>query len=201
MTAVRLEHVLTPRPPRQSGPWNLLYVGRIEDRKGVRDLLAAASYLEEWGLPVMLTMVGNCHDAHGLLRQLTPSVARRVRLADPVADFKDLIPFYCGSDVFVFPSHDEGFPRVLYEAMALGVPILTTFVGSISGVMQDRKNCLRLEARNPRDIAEKIRQLITNPELQTQIAWSSHQCIVELMKTWQRSHAVQIAERLRDMAA
>jgi glycosyltransferase involved in cell wall biosynthesis len=200
MTSVRPEHILPPRLPRQSGPWNLLYVGRIEERKGVQDLLAAVSYLEEWGLPVMLTMVGHCY-VPGLLRQLTPSVARRVRLIDPIADFGELIPLYCGSDAFVFPSHDEGFPRVLYEAMALGVPILTTFVGSIPGVMQDRTNCLRIEVRNPRDIAEKIRYLVTNPEMQTQIAQSSHQCIMELMKSWQRSHAIQIAERLRDLFA
>lgn len=201
MTSVRSEHVCPPRLPRRSGPWQLLYVGRIEERKGVQDLLAAVSYLEQWGLPFILTMVGHCYDAPGLLRELSPSVAQCVRLIDAVANFDELIPFYCASDAFVFPSHDEGFPRVLYEAMAFGVPIVTTFVGSIPGLMQDRKNCIRIEVRNPKDIAEKIRHLVMSPELQNQLAWSSHQCITELMKTWQRSHSVQIAERLRDMVA
>lgn len=200
MVSVRPEHILSRRLPRRSGPWHLLYVGRMEERKGVRDLLEAVSYLEELGLPFILTMVGHCYEP-GLLCQVRPSVARRVRLIDAVADFENLIPFYCAADAFVFPSHDEGFPRVLYEAMAFGVPILTTFVGSIPSVMEDRKNCLRIEVRNPKDIADKIQHLLTSPELQTKIAWSSRQCMIELMKTWQRSHPVQIAERLRDLVA
>jgi glycosyltransferase involved in cell wall biosynthesis len=202
MTPVRPKHVRRPRLPRQSGPWHLLYVGRIEERKGVLDLLDALSYLREWGVPFTLTMVGHCYDKLGLLRHLPPSIAQHVRLIDAVADFERLIPFYCGADAFVCPSHcGEGFPRVLYEAMAFGVPILTTFGASIPAVMLDRKNCLRIEVKNPRDIAEKIRDLVTNPELQSQIAESSRQCVLELMATWKRSHAVQIAERLRDIFA
>jgi glycosyltransferase involved in cell wall biosynthesis len=199
MTSVRLEHVLAPRPPRLSGPWHLLYVGRFEECKGVEDLLAAVSYLDEWSVPFVLTMVGHCQDQDRLLRQLPPSVALCVRMIGAVSEFEDLIPMYRAADAFVLPSHEEGFPRVLYEAMAFGVPILTTFVGGIPTVMKDAQNCLRIEVRNPKDIADKIRHLLTHPELQAQIAWSAHECISELMKTWQRSHPVQIAERLRDL--
>jgi len=199
MNSVRSEHVVSPRVPRNSGRWNLLYVGRIEERKGVRDLLAAAAYLEEWGLPFVLTMIGHCPDVPGFLSPSSSSVARHVRLVEPVSEFEKLIPYYAAADAFVFPSHDEGFPRVLYEAMALGVPIITTFVGSISGVMEDRKNCLRIEVRNPRDIAEKVRQLIANPTLQSQLAWAGHDCITRLMRTWQRPHALQVAERLSEL--
>jgi len=199
MTSVRTEHVRTPQRPRESGLWQLLYVGRLEERKGVWDLLEAASYLEEWAMPFMLTLVGHGLDESELLRTCSPSLARRVRVVGAVADFEDLIPFYYAADVFVFPSHDEGFPRVLYEAMACGVPIVTTFVGSIPGVMQDRKNCLRIQPRHPKDLAYTIRHLVTSPELQTQIAWASHQCITELMKTWTRSHPIQIAEKLRTL--
>jgi len=202
MMSLRPEHLhVYSRRPRVSGPWHLLYVGRIEELKGVHDLLAGIRYLEKWGLPFVLTMVGHCHDAPGLLQQLPPSVARCVRVVDAISEFENLIPFYQAADAFVFPSHEEGFPRVLYEAMAFGVPILTTFVGGIPAVMKDGENCLRIELRNPKDIAEKIQRLLTNPELQTHIASSAHQCVSELMKTWRRSHSVQIAERLRDLVA
>ena len=200
MTLLRTEHVrMWPRPPRGSGPWRLLYVGRIEESKGVQDLLAALSYLDEWGVPFVLTMVGHCQDQKDLLRQLPPSVAPCVRMIGAVSEFGNLIPMYRAADAFVFPSHKEGFPRVLYEAMAFGVPILTTFVGGIPTVMKDEENCLRIEVRNPKDIADKIRHLLTHPELQAQITRSAHECISGLMKTWQRSHSVQIAERLRDL--
>lgn len=201
MTSVRPDHIVRARPPKQEGPWNLLYVGRLEERKGVQDLLAAMTHLEKWDLQCNLTMVGHCYDPSGLMGQLSPSIARRVRWIDAVAEFESLIPFYCAADVFVFPSHDEGFPRVLYEAMTFGVPILTTFVGSIPSLMKDRSNCLRIIVRDPRDIAEKIRHLLHNPELQAKLSSSSHQCITDLMEAWQRSHAIQIAERLRDLVS
>jgi glycosyltransferase involved in cell wall biosynthesis len=198
MTALRPGHVIPPRPPRRSAPWRLLHVGRIEERKGVLDLLAAISHLDDWGLPVELTMAGHCRDVAGLLRHVPANVARRVHLIGPVPRFDDLAQLYREADAFVLASHDEGFPRVLYEAMAFGVPIVTTFVGSIAGVMKDRENCLQIDVRNPTDVAEKIRHLFESPELQSHIAWSSHRDITALMKTWQRSHAVQLAERLRD---
>jgi glycosyltransferase involved in cell wall biosynthesis len=199
MTSLRSEHVRPPRDRAKSSLWRLLYVGRLEERKGVADLLAAAVYLEEWGVPFTLTLVGHCYDAPGLLRGFPESVTRHLNIVDAVAGFENLIPYYCAADAFVFPSHDEGFPRVLYEAMAFGLPIVTTFVGSIPSVMEDRKNCVRIDVKNPRDIAEKIRLLLSDPELQKRIAWASHQRITELTKSWERSHPLQVAENLRDL--
>jgi glycosyltransferase involved in cell wall biosynthesis len=198
MTSLRSDHILPPRIPRKSGPVHLLFVGRIEERKGVQDLLAAVSLLKQWEMPFTLTLVGHCYDTPSFMRQLHASVVPYVRFVDAVSAFEDLVPFYHAADVFVFPSHDEGFPRVLYEAMAFGLPILTTFVGSIPSVMQDRLNCLQIEVRNPADMARKIQDLYSNPELQAQIAKAGNQCIVKLMKSWQRSHAMQVAERLRN---
>jgi len=201
MTPLLDRHILPPHPPRQSGPWHLLYVGRLEERKGVQDLLAAVSLLEERGLPFTLTMIGHCYDAPALLRSVSPAVAQRIKLIDAISDFEELIPYFRAADTFVFPSHDEGFPRVLYEAMAFGLPIITTFVGSIPSVMEDRLNCLRIEVRNAKDIAEKLLQLISDEKLQARLTQEGHQCITTLMKTWKRSHSIQVAERLRDLGS
>jgi len=198
MTAVRPEHIRHPCGRCHDSEWKLLYVGRLEERKGTTDLFKAAAYLVEWGLSFTLTLVGHSYDIAEALRSLPESVSKHLRLTGAVPNFESLIPFYCAADVFVLPSHDEGFPRVLYEAMALGVPIVTTFVGSIPTLMKDRENCLRIEPRNSIDIAEKIYQLVSDPDLKMRIAWSGHRCITELMNSWQRSHAVQIVERLRN---
>lgn len=197
MTPVRLEHIREPAIRRDPPPWNLLYVGRIEERKGIRDLLAAACHLDEWGLPFTLTLVGHCPDPDAWPRGLPPSVVQRVRLVKAVTDFDQLIPYYRAADAFVLPSHDEGFPRVLYEAMALGVPILTTFVGSIPSLMEDQKNCVQLRVKDPKDIAEKVRLLFAGTELRERIATAGHHGIVHLVNTWKNSHSGQVAERLR----
>ena len=85
--------------------------------------------------------------------------------------------------------------------ISFGVPILTTFVGSIPSVMKDADNCLEIKVRNPLDIAAKIRGLMTRIDLQTALAASGHRCIAKLMKSWQRSHAMQVAERLGQWVA
>lgn len=199
MVSLGPEHLVAPRSSHESRPWNLLYIGRLEQRKGVHDLLVALRYLEEWGVPCTLTLVGQCYD-DALTSLLPGPVSERVRFVGAVAEFEELERIYRAADVFVLPSHDEGFPRVLYEAMTFGVPIVTTFVGSISSVMKDEVNCLRIDVRNPQDIAEKIRHLLTNSELQTRIAWGGHDCMIALMDTWRRSHALQVAERLSHLA-
>src|SRR5690606_38454374 len=52
------------------------------------------------------------------------------------------------ADLFIFPSHHEGFPRVLYEAMASALPIFTTFVGGIPGRMVHLQNCIEIPVKN-----------------------------------------------------
>ncbi len=163
MTSLRAEHIRLPRAHPDGAPWRLLYVGRIEERKGAHDLIAALSYLEQWGVPFELTMIGHCYDVPGFRRRMSETVASHVRLVGVVTDFSQLVDYYPSSDVFVLPSHDEGFPRVLYEAMALGVPIVTTFVGSVPSAMTDHQDCLRIEVRDPQNIASRIRELIDNP--------------------------------------
>lgn len=196
MVSFRPEDILAPQAARSVGPWNLLYVGRIEERKGMNDLIQATKRLSEQGVDFKLTLVGHCNDHPGLIAQLPPAFAQRIRFAGVVTDFERLVIFYREADLFVFPSHDEGFPRVLYEAMAFGVPIVTTFVGSIPAVMRDGENCLRTEAKDPADLAEKIRLLLESQNMRTRFAASGHECVSALAKNWQRSHAVQILERL-----
>jgi glycosyltransferase involved in cell wall biosynthesis len=203
MTALRLEHLTAPRTHRAAGPVHLLYVGRLEERKGVYDLLAAADLLAADDVAFTLTLIGQRHDAGGALEDRMTAPARlRVRVVEPLDRFEDLIPHYQEADIFVFPSHDEGFPRVLYEAMAFRLPVITTFVGSIPSVMRDGANCLHVRARHPGDIADKVRQLASDPGERARLAASGHQVMVELLEQWDgRSHATQVIERLRALAA
>jgi glycosyltransferase involved in cell wall biosynthesis len=197
MTPVSLRDVRPPTRDRMDGPWRVLCVGRIEERKGSHDLLAALSLLEERNVPVVLTLIGHCYDVPALRRRMTDSVSKRVQLPGVIADFATLRRHYLEADAFVLPSHDEGFPRVLYEAMAFGVPIVTTFVGSVPTVMVDRENCLRVEVGSPSDIADKLQELLTTPDLRYKLACAASFQVTELMSTWKDSHALQVADRIR----
>ena len=67
-------------------------------------------------------------------------------------------------DIFVLPSLKEGFPWIILEAMASGVPIISTNVGAISEIIESEKEGILVESKNPKILAEKIFGLIKNPE-------------------------------------
>jgi len=78
--------------------------------------------------------------------------------------------FYHQIDCLVLPSIDEGCSNVTVEALACGVPVLTTKVGFHGERLEDGVNCLFIE-RDAIDIAEKIMTLVNTPELRSKLAF------------------------------
>ena len=78
---------------------------------------------------------------------------------------KDKEDIYRNSDIFVFPSKCEPFGLVLLEAMAYGLPIVSTKGGSIPYVVKDGENAFLAEVDDINDIADKIELLINNKNL------------------------------------
>jgi glycosyltransferase involved in cell wall biosynthesis len=68
------------------------------------------------------------------------------------------------------PSYSEGLPITILEAMATGLPIIASSVGSIPEVIQDGKNGFLIEAGDYKALAEKIKLLIRNKDLRQQMA-------------------------------
>jgi len=71
------------------------------------------------------------------------------------------------SHIFAYPSYTEGFPLVILEAMAAGMPLVTTPVGGLADVIEDRKHGFLVKSMppDPEEVAEKIIALIGDPEL------------------------------------
>ncbi len=71
------------------------------------------------------------------------------------------------ADLFVLPTHHEGFPRVLYEAMIKSTVIITTFVGGIPGVMRAGVDCIEIPCKNSTAIADAVESLTADrPRMQ-----------------------------------
>jgi len=89
----------------------------------------------------------------------------RINLVGQVNDLNRLLDFYRQADIFVLPSRGEGFPRVIYEAMSQGLPVIASDIGTISSTLEDGREALLVDGENSVDLAKAIRKLISNGEL------------------------------------
>ena len=142
--------------PRQRQLWRLLFVGRLEAAKGVPELIRAAELLQARDFPFQLLLVGGGPLHASLFDRFGNTPGATIRVAGIIDNKAQLHAEYEAADVFVLPTHHEGFPRVLYEAMMKSNLILTTFVGGIPGVMRDQENAVRIPVRDAEAIANAI---------------------------------------------
>ncbi len=168
----------------------LLYVGRIVSDKGLFELVKAIYFLKEKGYKVHLNVVGN-----GLelikIKQLVSDlrIEQEVTFYGMISDTLELISVYKKSNIFILPSYHEGFPRVLYEAMLMRMPILTTFVGSIDYLMQDKVNCIKIAVKDVDSIVSGVEMLINNPKLTRIISDNGLITINDYLSDKKKTHA------------
>ncbi|MBU0717125.1 MAG: glycosyltransferase family 4 protein [Planctomycetes bacterium] len=180
---------------RMEGPWRLLYVGRLEERKGTPELLEAMVLLNQRGIDCRLDLVGQ--DYLDRLPEHVAILGDRIHCVGVVTDDDLLGRYYAAADLFCLPSHDEGFPRVLYEAMIHGVPIVTTFVGSIAGIMKDGVNCLRVDVRSPVALADTIERALADAELRRRLCENGRATMEPICRqSEESSHAKQLASKI-----
>jgi glycosyltransferase involved in cell wall biosynthesis len=171
----RVAVVRNPRPasfaagdPAESaanGRKTVLFVARLIANKGVLDLVRALPLLQET-VPCRLVLAGEGPEAeHVRALAADLGVADSVELAGYV-EGADLARLYDIADVFALPTtHDEGFPTVILEAMAAGLPIVTTPTRGPVDHLVDGRHAVFVPAADPRALAQGIAQLLTDDEL------------------------------------
>jgi glycosyltransferase involved in cell wall biosynthesis len=154
----------------------LLCVSRIDPRKGLRVLPAAVRALLDRGLDVTLDIIGPPVGSPGqeeqralLAESRSLGVDDRVRCLPPMA-LDALLPAYRGYDIFVLPTlPGEGIPRVLLEAMAGGLPVVTTAVAGIPSLITNDINGLLIETSSSEAVADAVARLIADGDLRRRL--------------------------------
>ncbi|MGH3471710.1 MAG: glycosyltransferase family 4 protein [Nocardioidaceae bacterium] len=154
-----------PDPEGHTGPVRLLFVGGDFERKGGPDLLTAIRSLE---LPVELDIVTSSP-----LQSLGPSMGN-VRVRRGVRPNSDeMTDLYRRADVFVLPTTGDCTPLVIAEAMASGLPVVATAVGSIPDMLRDGVNGLLVQPARPDMLCTALRQLVAEPVLRRNMGVAS----------------------------
>ncbi len=135
----------------------LLFVGRINQRKGVKYLLQALKSFSP--AEVELTLCGKVVDSLSLFRDSGLAINLR-----PSVSAEDLVRAYQAADLFIFPSVAEGFAQVLLESLACGLPILSTTHTAAPDLITEGKEGFIVEPRRPDLLAERIRWCLAHRE-------------------------------------
>jgi len=147
----------------------LLALGRFDKRKGFDDAIKALTYLKDID-DVVLLIVGMGSE-RTYLEELTKSLAlmNKVRFLGFVSS-DSLIKIYNAADLFVAPFKSlgrdmEGFPLVVQEAQACGVPVVSTFSAGVPELIEDNSSGFLVPESSPQSLAQKIHELYENEKL------------------------------------
>jgi glycosyltransferase involved in cell wall biosynthesis len=168
--------------PGGDDPGYVLYVGRLDYPKGLPDLVDAAQrVLERHGVEFVIT--GKGPQRESLERRVEEAgIEDRVRFTGYVPRERQ-IRLYQNATAFVLPSHYEGLPTVLLEAMACGTPAVATTVGGCPEVIEDGVDGLLVQPGDPPALSDAIATLVADPELRARMGTTARQTILERY-TW-----------------
>jgi glycosyltransferase involved in cell wall biosynthesis len=143
----------------------VLAVGRLSREKGHRHLVDAIAMLRDLNseLKFKLIIVGEGPEREDLERTVRQKVLNGSVLF--IGHVEDTSPYYAIADALALPSHSEGSPNVLLEAMAAGLPVIATAVGGVPEIAINEENALLVAPGDHGSFARALNRLLTDTEL------------------------------------
>jgi glycosyltransferase involved in cell wall biosynthesis len=146
----------------------ILYAGVLIPRKGIKDLVQA------WRLlgarpGVRLLVIGRSlsREEAGLVSTLVEEDGRVTHIER--VPYEQMPEYFQASDVFLFPTHLEGFGIVVGEAMACGLPVVTTRAKGVREVVVENETALLADVGSPEQLAKHLDQLVTDESLRKRL--------------------------------
>jgi glycosyltransferase involved in cell wall biosynthesis len=145
--------------------WDIIFFGRLQQKKGIFELIDAVKMLSSRGTDIRLLFVGRGTEEFELKSLIAEhSLENKIKIAGYVSEFSKLIHLLSSSKIFVLPSYTEGIPRSMVEAMYLGIPVIVTPVGGIKYIIIDGENGFLVAPRDTDALAAKISEVLEKYE-------------------------------------
>lgn len=161
----------------QSNPVRVFYLGCIGPSKGTLDLIRAAREAND---DMVFHVVGDevAPGSRSQAQQLIDSFHLQHRvILHPPAFGDEKLEFFRQADIFVYPSHHEGMPMAVLEAMASGLPIVATRVGGLPDLVKDGENGCLVDPEHPHDLAVALNRLATDAAARVAMQRLSYQFV------------------------
>lgn len=167
-----------------SGPLKLLYVGTWLDQRGIFYIRDALRSLAPQLPGLTMTFAGCSAPPEEIHAFFGPELASTIRVL-PVAPYDKMQELYAAHDAFLFPSLMEGLPSVLLEAMASGMPVITTETCGMPDVVQHGVNGLLVLPADAVGIEAAVKSLAASTELRRKLGTAAQQSMSYF--TWDRA--------------
>jgi glycosyltransferase involved in cell wall biosynthesis len=161
----------------------ILSVGRLVEKKGLSYLIEACQLLKKNSVHFKCDIVGDGELENSLSNLISNlKLGDQVRLVGPLSQ-EDLIQYYQNAYVFCLPTNiadnqdRDVLPNVVKEAMAVGVPVVTTSIPAMEELVENDHTGLLVPPRNPQALAEALKRLLDNGEQARRFAESGRQVI------------------------
>ena len=166
----------------QYPPLRLLSAARLVEKKGFEYLIAACKSLAENGVPFECVIAGDGPLLNSLEEKISEyNLADRVSLTGRLLLQEDIPGFMRSGDIYCLPcvwasdGDVDGLPQMLMEAMACGVPVISTRLVGITDLIDDGETGLLAEPNDADDLAVKIQRLINDKSLRDRFAISGRE--------------------------
>lgn len=160
-----------PRTKPDQGPIRLLAVGRFVPKKGFADLLHAFAWVKKQNKNIKLTLIGTGPCEEDYRKWIHKYGLQRDVEIVPWTDYKQMPNEYHRSHIFCAPSctdnegNQEGIPNTLKEAMATGMPVISTVHAGIPELVENGRSGLLVPEESSEQLAKAMIWLVEHPEI------------------------------------
>lgn len=157
--------------------FTFVFVGRIVRDKGINELVAAFDRLHVEHPDTRLVLIGAREDN---LDPVLPETLDRINQGngiDAVGRQSDVRPYYVNADALVFPSYREGFPNVVIEAGAMGLPSIVTDINGSREIIVDGQNGVIIPPRDEDELYQAMKRFVTKPDVVASMASQARQMV------------------------
>lgn len=141
-----------------------IFIGRLVGDKGIPELVNAFSRLNKELPDTRLLLVGREEPQLDPLDSSTLKEISDNPAIEAIGQKSDVRPWLLASDIFILPSHREGFPNVVIEAGAMGLPSIVTDINGSQEIIHNGENGLIVPSKNADALYEAMKQLAETPE-------------------------------------
>jgi glycosyltransferase involved in cell wall biosynthesis len=145
--------------------FTFVFVGRIVTDKGINELVAAFNNISLYSKPLKLLLVGEQESDLDPLHKSTLEILTKNDQIIQVGFQRDIRPYLAISNVLVFPSYREGFPNVVMQAGAMGLPAIASDINGCNEIITHGENGILIPKKNTAKIEIALLLLKNNEKL------------------------------------